>query len=42
MGIRPNAQRIAFQQVVPEYFRAFIRLFPSQKVAGTFAGTLGM
>jgi len=30
---------IAFQQVVPEYLRTFIELFPSQKVAGTFAGT---
>jgi hypothetical protein len=31
----PNARPIAFQQVVPEYFRTFIELFPSQKVAGT-------
>ena len=38
----PNAQPIAFQQVVPEYFETFVGLFPSQKVAGTFAGTWGL
>src|SRR6266849_4690062 len=28
----PNAQPIAFQQVVPEYFRTFIRLFRVKKL----------
>ena len=38
----PNAQPIAFQQVVPEYFETFIRFFLSQKVAGTFADAWGL